>query len=96
MVIICRDKDCGINNNYRDFESKCGRPLGLQFHKATGNLYVADAYLGLLVAGPKGGLMRSLASSANGVPFNFTNGLDVDQETGEVYFTDSSTNYQRR
>ncbi|XP_042403842.1 protein STRICTOSIDINE SYNTHASE-LIKE 10-like [Zingiber officinale] len=76
-------------------ESECGRPLGLQFHWATGVLYVADAYLGLLAVGAEGGVARRIADGADGVPFNFTNGVDVDQSTGEVYFTDSSTQYQR-
>ncbi|CAD6341837.1 unnamed protein product [Miscanthus lutarioriparius] len=34
--------------------------------------------------------------AADGVPFHFVNGLDVDQATGDVYFTDSSTTYARR
>jgi hypothetical protein len=62
-------------------ESKCGRPLGLQFHNATGNLYIADASHGLLLVGPKGGLVKVLATEAEGISFKFTNGLDVDQET---------------
>ncbi|CAA7397861.1 unnamed protein product [Spirodela intermedia] len=67
-----------------EMEDRCGRPLGLQFHRATGNLYIADAYYGLLVVGPGGG------------PFGLTNGVDVEQERGFVYFTDSSTQFQRR
>ena len=77
-------------------ESVCGRPLGLQFHHKTGDLYVADAYLGLLRVPAHGGLAEVLATEAGGVPFNFLNGLDVDQNTGQVYFTDSSTTYRRR
>ncbi|BAF24945.2 Os09g0373300 [Oryza sativa Japonica Group] len=77
-------------------ESVCGRPLGLQFHHASGDLYVADAYLGLLRAPAHGGLAEVVATEAAGVPFNFLNGLDVDQRTGDVYFTDSSTTYRRR
>jgi sugar lactone lactonase YvrE len=78
-------------------ESLCGRPLGLQFHAKTGNLYIADAYLGLMRVGPGGGEAEVLATGADdGVPFNFVNGLDVDQATGDVYFTDSSTTYPRR
>uniref|UniRef100_A0A0E0QQL9 Strictosidine synthase conserved region domain-containing protein n=1 Tax=Oryza rufipogon TaxID=4529 RepID=A0A0E0QQL9_ORYRU len=76
-------------------ESVCGRPLGLQFHHASGDLYVADAYLGLLRAPAHGGLAEVVATEAAGVPFNFLNGLDVDQRTGDVYFTDSSTTYRR-
>ncbi|BAF24944.1 protein STRICTOSIDINE SYNTHASE-LIKE 10 [Oryza sativa Japonica Group] len=76
-------------------ESVCGRPLGLQFHHASGDLYVADAYLGLLRVPARGGLAEVVATEAAGVPFNFLNGLDVDQRTGDVYFTDSSTTYRR-
>ncbi|KAL3516951.1 hypothetical protein ACH5RR_023853 [Cinchona calisaya] len=77
-------------------ESRCGRPLGLSFNQKTGDLYIADAYFGLLVVGPQGGLARSLATEAQGVPFRFLNDVVVDQETGMVYFTDSSTRFQRR
>ncbi|KAL6846071.1 hypothetical protein ACP4OV_023519 [Aristida adscensionis] len=76
-------------------ESVCGRPLGLQFHRSTGELYVADAYLGLLRVPAGGGMAEVVAAEAGGVPFNFLNGLDVDQNTGDVYFTDSSTTYRR-
>uniref|UniRef100_J3MX15 Strictosidine synthase conserved region domain-containing protein n=1 Tax=Oryza brachyantha TaxID=4533 RepID=J3MX15_ORYBR len=76
-------------------ESVCGRPLGLQFHHASGDLYVADAYLGLMRAPARGGLAGGVAPGAAGVPFNFLNGLDVDMRTGDVYFTDSSTTYRR-
>ncbi|KAJ4811066.1 Strictosidine synthase [Rhynchospora pubera] len=89
-----RDKDC-VDNIDEMMESKCGRPLGLRFHNATGNLYIADAYHGLLSVGPKGGMVKVLATKARGVPFTFLNGLDVDQETGEVYFTDSSNHITR-
>ena len=36
-------------------ESRCGRPLGLQFHHKSGDLYVADAYKGLMMVAPGGG-----------------------------------------
>jgi sugar lactone lactonase YvrE len=78
-------------------EIACGRPLGLQFHRATGDLYFADAYLGLMRVGRRGGLAQAVATrDAGGAPLNFANGVDVDQETGHVYFTDSSTKYRRR
>jgi sugar lactone lactonase YvrE len=78
-------------------ESTCGRPLGLQFHRATGDLYFADAYLGLMRVHRRGGLAQAVATrDAGGAPLNFANGVDVDQETGHVYFTDSSTKYRRR
>lgn len=77
-------------------ESVCGRPLGLQFYHKTGELYVADAYLGLMRVPARGGMAEVVATKAGGVPFNFLNGLDVDQNTGDVYFTDSSATYRRR
>ncbi|KAF8660131.1 hypothetical protein HU200_057689 [Digitaria exilis] len=76
-------------------ESSCGRPLGLRFHNSSGNLYIADAYMGLMRVGPNGGEATVLATEAGGVPLRFTNGVDVDQVTGDVYFTDSSTTYTR-
>nr|XP_043632472.1 protein STRICTOSIDINE SYNTHASE-LIKE 3 [Erigeron canadensis] len=80
---------------YLKNEHICGRPLGLRFDKRTGDLYIADAYFGLLKVGPEGGLATPLATEAEGVPLKFTNDLDVDDE-GNIYFTDSSTKYQRR
>ncbi|KAL2536016.1 Protein STRICTOSIDINE SYNTHASE-LIKE 3 [Forsythia ovata] len=81
--------------NYLKNEHICGRPLGLRFDKRTGDLYIADAYFGLMKVGPEGGLAASLATEAEGVQLGFTNDLDIDDE-GNVYFTDSSTTYQRR
>lgn len=77
-------------------EHVCGRPLGLRFHKKTGNLYIADAYLGLLVVGPEGGVASPLVTQVEGRHLRFTNDLDIDQEKDVVYFTDSSTEFHRR
>ncbi|VFQ67490.1 unnamed protein product [Cuscuta campestris] len=77
-------------------EPACGRPLGLRFNHATCDLYIADAYFGLLRVGPNGGVAEHLADSAEGVRFRLTNGLDIDERTGVVYFTDSSAVFQRR
>ncbi|XP_030455387.1 protein STRICTOSIDINE SYNTHASE-LIKE 12-like [Syzygium oleosum] len=71
----------------------CGRPLGIAFN-ATQFLFICDAYLGLFVASPLGGRATRLVSSAGGVAIRFCDGLDVDLNTGLVYFTDASTNYQ--
>ncbi|CAL5211679.1 unnamed protein product [Lathyrus oleraceus] len=81
--------------SYVKTEHICGRPLGLRFHKKTGELYIADAYFGLMKVGPEGGLATSLTTEAEGVPLRFTNDVDVDAE-GNVYFTESSEIYQRR
>ncbi|KAJ0048666.1 hypothetical protein Pint_16354 [Pistacia integerrima] len=63
-------------------ESICGRPLGLEFNKQTGLLYISDAYFGLVAVGPNGGTAAQLVTSAEGVPFRFFNGLEIEQETG--------------
>ncbi|MCO5561464.1 hypothetical protein L7F22_015085 [Adiantum nelumboides] len=76
-------------------ESVCGRPLGLRFHTETGDLYIADAYFGLLRVGPEGGQAQHLVRQVGGQPLTFTNDLDVASD-GSVYFTDSSAKYQRR
>ncbi|KAI4984600.1 hypothetical protein ZWY2020_017230 [Hordeum vulgare] len=76
-------------------ESHCGRPLGLRFHLKSGYLYIADAYKGLMRVAPGGGEATVLVTEVDGAPLRFTNGVDVDQVTGEVYFTDSSTNFNR-
>ncbi|XP_039841862.1 protein STRICTOSIDINE SYNTHASE-LIKE 10-like [Panicum virgatum] len=78
-------------------ESSCGRPLGLLFHRGSGDLYISDAYMGLMRVGPGGGEATVLATEAGGAPLRFTNGVDVDQVTGDVYFTDtdSSETYRR-
>ncbi|XVF78780.1 hypothetical protein PTKIN_Ptkin14bG0163900 [Pterospermum kingtungense] len=88
-------KFCNGSTN-PNLEPICGRPLGLKFNTATCHLYIADAYFGLLEVGPNGGVAKQIATSAEGVPFRFTNGLDIDANTGMVYFTDSSTIFQRR
>ncbi|KAM7268772.1 hypothetical protein ACFE04_010938 [Oxalis oulophora] len=74
----------------------CGRPFGLGYHSRTNQLYICDAFYGLLVVGTNGRLATQLASSAEGQPIKFCNGLDVDQNTGVVYFTDVSLNYDLR
>ncbi|KAJ7284217.1 hypothetical protein O6H91_08G070900 [Diphasiastrum complanatum] len=76
-------------------EHICGRPLGLRFNKTSGELFIADAYFGLLVVGPDGGQATTLSTEAEGIPFKFTNDLDLDDE-GNVFFTDTSSKYPRR
>ncbi|KAK1309811.1 hypothetical protein QJS10_CPA08g00003 [Acorus calamus] len=90
---ICDPKPSPLE--YLKNEHVCGRPLGLRFDKKTGDMYIADAYFGLLKVGPEGGLATPLTTEAEGVPLRFTNDLDLDDE-GNIYFTDSSTKYQRR
>ncbi|XP_010524154.1 PREDICTED: protein STRICTOSIDINE SYNTHASE-LIKE 13 [Tarenaya hassleriana] len=75
-------------------EKLCGRPLGLRFDKQTGNLFIADAYYGLLVVGPEGGLATSLSTHVEGKPILFANDLDI-HKNGSIFFTDTSKRYDR-
>ncbi|KAK9671237.1 hypothetical protein RND81_12G015300 [Saponaria officinalis] len=79
-----------------ELEHVCGRPLGLRFEKKSGNLYIADAYFGLHVVGPEGGLSTKVATEAEGQPFYFTNDMDIDEDEDVIYFTDSSSTFRRR
>ncbi|KAJ7516838.1 hypothetical protein O6H91_21G000800 [Diphasiastrum complanatum] len=76
-------------------EHICGRPLGLRFEKKTGNLYIADSYYGLLVVGPEGGIAKPVVNEVGGQPILFANDLDI-HETGYIFFTDTSTRWNRR
>ena len=62
----------------------------------SGELYVCDGYMGLVVVEPNGGTARKVVSQVEGEPLIFTNSLDIDQGTGVVYFTSSSSKYVRR
>lgn len=79
-----------------EMEHLCGRPLGLRFEKKTGNLYIADAYFGLQVVGPAGGLASKVVAEVEGQPLRFTNDMDVDEHGDAIYFTDTSKSFQRR
>lgn len=72
------------------FAQTKGRPLGLQFDR-DGNLIVCDSIKGLLSITPSGKI-TVLATSAGGVPFKFTDALDISRE-GIIYFTDASSKF---
>ncbi|XP_021855632.2 protein STRICTOSIDINE SYNTHASE-LIKE 10-like [Spinacia oleracea] len=89
-----RSDSCdGLNDS--PAEDNCGRPLGLRFDTKTCNLYIADSSVGLVTVGRKGGVATSLSTRAEGIPFHFLNALDIDSDTGDVYFTDSSSRFRR-
>ncbi len=67
-----------------------GRPLGLDFD-GEGNLIIADAKKGLLHADPLGRL-TVLSIEADGIPFAFTDDVDIGLD-GMIYFTDASSQY---
>ncbi|KAK9138731.1 hypothetical protein Sjap_009325 [Stephania japonica] len=75
-------------------EHHCGRPLGLRFDRNNGDLYIADAYFGLLVVGPEGGLATPLATHVDGKHILFANDLDI-HKNGSIFFTDTSKRYNR-
>lgn len=94
MIVLPRSKLlCDGSNSTKG--PACGRPLGLEFNVKTGILYVADAYFGLVSVATGGGVATQLATSAENVPFRFLNALDIDQDTGIVYFVDTSTKFPR-
>uniref|UniRef100_A0A0E0IIM1 Strictosidine synthase conserved region domain-containing protein n=1 Tax=Oryza nivara TaxID=4536 RepID=A0A0E0IIM1_ORYNI len=75
--------ECAARKKAAAAESVCGRPLGVQFDRRTGEMYIADAYLGLMRVGRRGGMAEVVAAEAGGVALNFVNGVDVDQATGD-------------
>ncbi|XP_056326669.1 adipocyte plasma membrane-associated protein [Danio aesculapii] len=82
----------------REHEHTCGRPLGIRVGP-NGTLFVADAYLGLFEVNPVTGEVKSLVSTEKriaGRRLGFVNDLDVTQDGKKVYFTDSSSRWQRR
>ncbi|CAL9236444.1 unnamed protein product [Arabidopsis halleri] len=87
---------CEGPHEHQRTEHVCGRPLGLAFDKSTGDLYIADAYMGLLKVGPTGGVANQILPRELNEALRFTNSLDIDPQTGVIYFTDSSSVYQRR
>ncbi|XP_061348793.1 protein STRICTOSIDINE SYNTHASE-LIKE 12-like [Gastrolobium bilobum] len=91
---ISPDRNKTICDGISDFSSlqeTCGRPLGLSFNHQTGDLYIADAYFGLMKVAYDGGAATQLVADAQGNPFGFLAGLDVDPETGIVYFSEASS-----
>jgi sugar lactone lactonase YvrE len=74
------------------FADTQGRPLGMDFDRQ-GNLIVADAYKGLLSINPQGQI-RVLSTTAGGVPFAFTDDLDIASD-GRIYFSDASDKFQQ-
>ena len=59
---------------------------------------MADAYYGLLEVNPKARTVSTLippTPGINGHPFKFVNDLDIAHD-GTIYFTDSSTKWDRR
>ncbi len=67
-----------------------GRPLALAYHP-DGRLIICDAHRGLLALDLQGKL-ETLATTEGGVPFKFTDDLDIDAD-GVIYFSDASAHF---
>ncbi|HUS23429.1 MAG TPA: SMP-30/gluconolactonase/LRE family protein [Candidatus Binatia bacterium] len=68
-----------------------GRPLGT-LARPDGSVVVADAEKGLLrIAGD--GAVTVLSSTADGVPFRFTDDVDAGTQSPVLYFTDASSRF---
>lgn len=78
-------------SRYEGFADTGGRPLGLHFD-SRGNLVVADAHKGLLSISTEG-VITVLATEAGGVPFGFTNDVDIGSN-GTIYFSDATYKYK--
>nr|GME05444.1 protein STRICTOSIDINE SYNTHASE-LIKE 11-like [Ipomoea batatas] len=70
-------------------QAECGRPLGLDFDRRHRELYITDAFYGLLKVGINGGLATQLAAGVDGQNFSFADSVAVDQNYGDAYFVDS-------
>jgi len=69
-----------------------GRPLGMVFDH-NGNLIVADAWKGLLSV-TQDGDVTVLSREAEGIPFRFTDDVDIAAD-GRIYFTDASSRFHQ-
>ncbi|OXB68370.1 hypothetical protein ASZ78_015310 [Callipepla squamata] len=79
-------------------EPTCGRPLGIRVGP-NNTLFVADAYYGIYEVNPGTGETKMLVSTKTpieGQKLSFVNDLTVTQDGRKIYFTDSSSKWQRR
>lgn len=82
----------------REDEPTCGRPLGIKVGP-NGTLFVADAYLGVFEVNPTTGAATRLVAGGQvvaGRKLSFINDVAVTQDGKKLYFTDSSSRWQRR
>ncbi|XP_074392961.1 adipocyte plasma membrane-associated protein isoform X2 [Zonotrichia albicollis] len=82
----------------RGDEPTCGRPLGMRVGP-NNTLFVADAYYGLYEVDPDTGETKMLVSTKTpieGQKLSFVNDLTVTRDGRKIYFTDSSSKWQRQ
>ena len=90
-AILSYDPSTGKLTKFADTR---GRPLGMEFGPDK-NLYVADAYLGLLSISPAGYMTVLTNTTVDGSSILYADDLDVGRD-GSVYFTDASTKFGAR
>lgn len=94
VYVTCEDGTIGRiapgTQAIETFAKTGGRPLGLEFDEL-GNLFVANAYLGLQMIGPDGGVTL-LTDEVDGVMIRYADDVDVAKD-GSVYFSDASSKF---
>lgn len=83
----------GADGKPEELVNTGGRPLGLDF-APSGELIIADGSKGLLALDAKNKL-RVLSTEADGLPFMFTDDVDVAAD-GTIYFSDASSKHGPR
>lgn len=92
------DSNPFVSLETQDDEPACGRPLGIRAGP-NGTLFVADAYKGLFEVNPWKREVKLLLSSdtpIEGRKMSFVNDLTITRDGRKIYFTDSSSKWQRR
>ncbi|XP_039388107.1 adipocyte plasma membrane-associated protein isoform X1 [Mauremys reevesii] len=82
----------------REDEPTCGRPLGIRVGP-TNTLFVADAYYGIYEIDTVTGDVKMLLSTSEpveGHKLSFVNDLTLTRDGRKIFFTDSSSKWQRR
>jgi sugar lactone lactonase YvrE len=82
------------NGNRKVFADTKGRTLGIEFGP-NGNLYVADAFRGVLIVRKDGKVEQLTEKADDGSAFGLVDDLDVAKD-GTVYFSDATTKFGAR
>ncbi len=84
-------KTSSDGNSVKVLAQTGGRPLGLAWHP-DGRLIIADAFKGLLALSPDGKL-ETLTTTADNLPFRFTDDVSIDAAGRYAYFSDASSRW---
>lgn len=78
---------------YESIANTGGRPLGIEYD-SKGNLWIADAYIGLLKLSPEGKL-ETVLTHVGESPIRYADDLDITS-SGIVYLSDASTKFHAK